>query len=81
MQKQRRREEENRRGVVRLVLRAPDLELLGNGGAAEQNERNRSHLEAGRSDDDADHGSEGRGGQHRAEVEPSGARQISHIAL
>src|SRR5437667_401284 len=48
MQKQRRREKENGRGVVRLMLRAPHFELLGNGGTAEQHERNRGQLEAGR---------------------------------
>ena len=81
MQQQRGGEEENGGRVVRLVLGASHLELLRNGGTAKQNERNRGQREASRGDDDADKRGKRRRGQHSGEVEPSGARQISHIAL
>ena len=77
---QRRREKEDRRGVVRLVLGTLDLELLRDGRGHQQHECLRSQLQPRRRQQDAGEAAHDGGREHSGDVDPGDAGQISHGA-
>src|SRR5258708_28877962 len=78
MQENRPREEEHGRRVVRLVLGALDLELLGNRRCHQEEYRDGQPLEPWRREQDARTAGDHRADENAGDVDACHAREISH---